>query len=92
MNTLPNAGACPEGILCCYAHSLAELRVVAAIQKGLLPRDFKTALCSTFEAGRRCPDGELDGALALAVPTKAINLAFDSRAQSFCVRPGSSCC
>ena len=39
---------CRLGAQCCNAHSLAELRVEAAIDMGYLSNDIKTSFCQAF--------------------------------------------
>ena len=51
-------GNCPEGIACPRAHSLEELRTLAAIQLKALPPNFKTERCSAYDTSRTCPRGE----------------------------------
>lgn len=37
---------------------MAELRVVAAIDQGVLESDYKTQLCSMHATGEECPNGQ----------------------------------
>lgn len=46
--SLASGAPCQIGPRCSHAHSLAELRVDAAIDLRLLPPDFKAALCDAF--------------------------------------------
>lgn len=46
--SLASWAPCQVGPKCSNAHSLDELRVDAAVDLGLLPPDFKTALCDAF--------------------------------------------
>ena len=46
--SLASGTPCHIGPKCSHAHSLVELRVDAAVDLGLLPPDFKTALCDAF--------------------------------------------
>ena len=51
------AGDCPLGARCCAAHGLGELRVLAAIALGILPRTYKTQRCRAFDTKDGCPAG-----------------------------------
>ena len=53
------AGQCADGIECMKAHSLDELRVLAAMQMGLLDMGYKTELCAAYEASQECQQGIL---------------------------------
>ena len=50
-------GNCPEGIACPRAHSLEELRTLAAIQQTNLAANFKTERCSAYDTTQTCPRG-----------------------------------
>ncbi|KAK9903428.1 hypothetical protein WJX75_005335 [Coccomyxa subellipsoidea] len=52
-------GNCPEGIACPRAHSLEELRTLAAIQQTNLAANFKTERCSAYDTTQTCPRGEM---------------------------------
>ena len=42
---IPAAGSCDKGLLCHGAHTVRELRVVAAIEQGKLAPQYKTEIC-----------------------------------------------
>ncbi len=51
------AGNCEDGMECMNAHNLCELRVLAAIDMGLMDMAFKTNLCKAYEASQDCQQG-----------------------------------
>ena len=51
------AGQCADGMECMKAHGLGELRVLAAIQMGLMDMVYKTELCAAHEASQECQQG-----------------------------------
>lgn len=51
-------GQCEDGDGCQKAHNLQELRVLPAVQMGLLDMDFKTELCPAYSGTRECPQGK----------------------------------
>ena len=42
---MPAAESCAKGLLCHGAHTVRELRVVAAIEQGKLAQEYKTEIC-----------------------------------------------
>lgn len=61
------AGECEDGMECMKAHNLCELRVLAAIQMGLVDMAFKTSICAAYEASQDCQQGNVRSALFLRV-------------------------
>ena len=54
------AGNCEDGMECMKAHNLCELRVLAAIEMGLVDMAFKTNLCKAYEASQDCQRGNFN--------------------------------
>ena len=61
------AGECEDGMECMKAHNLCELRVLAAIQMGLVDAAFKTSICAAYEASQDCQWGNIPSAFSLQV-------------------------
>ncbi len=58
------AGNCEDGMECMKAHNLCELRVLAAIEMGLVDMAFKTNLCKAYEASQECQRGKFPSPLS----------------------------
>jgi len=68
------AGECKSEVACVHAHSLGQLRVLAAVQMGLLDPDFKTERCNAYDQTRNCTSGNCIYALNLFITFWGITL------------------